>query len=68
MVTETLAETSEPSFISEALILIDEGLSNLQSRELISANEVADLLLDVRGLLTPSVEELGDEKVPVTAN
>jgi hypothetical protein len=44
--THTLDET-----ISEALALIDKGLGDLLHRELVSSNEVADLLLDVRTLL-----------------
>jgi hypothetical protein len=47
-VTETreLDET-----INEALAVIDKGLGDLLHRELVSSNEVADLLLDVRTLL-----------------
>ncbi|HEY2997816.1 MAG TPA: hypothetical protein VGJ43_04525 [Acidimicrobiales bacterium] len=37
--------------ISEALAVIDRGLGELGHRELVSSNEVADLLLDVRTLL-----------------
>ncbi len=38
--------------IDEALRLIDTGLSDLMHRELVSTDEVSDLLLDVRMLLT----------------
>ena len=37
--------------IDEALRLIDTGLSDLMHRELVSTDEVSDLLLDVRMLL-----------------
>ena len=37
--------------IDEALRLIDGGLSDLQHRELVSTDEISDLLLDVRMLL-----------------
>jgi hypothetical protein len=37
--------------IHEALAVIDKGLGDLMHRELVSTNEVADLLLDVRTLL-----------------
>lgn len=37
--------------IDEALRLIDGGLSDLTHRELVSTDEVSDLLLDVRMLL-----------------
>ena len=42
--------TSEP--INEALAVIDRSLAELLHRELVSTDEVADLLLDVRSLLT----------------
>lgn len=42
--------TIEP--LDEALALIDEGLGGLSERQLVSASEVADLLLDVRMLLS----------------
>ncbi len=38
--------------IAEALALIDRGLGEMMHRELVSTDEVADLLLDVRTLLT----------------
>ena len=47
-VTETRALDE---MISEALAVIDKGLGDLGHRELVSSNEVADLLLDVRMLL-----------------
>ena len=47
--------------IAEALALIDRGLGDMQHRELVSTDEVADLLLDVRLLLAspgPAAEHL----------
>ena len=38
--------------IAEALAVIDEALGRIMARELMSSGEVADLLLDVRTLLT----------------
>ena len=38
--------------LDEALAVIDEALAKLAQRELVSATEVADVLLDVRTLLT----------------
>jgi hypothetical protein len=61
--THTLDET-----ISEALAVIDKGLGDLLHRELVSSNEVADLLLDVRTLLAnPSSgsDDRDDFDVPV---
>jgi hypothetical protein len=42
----------DEAVIDEALRLIDAGLSDLLHRELVSTDEVSDLLLDVRMLLT----------------
>ena len=48
--------------IDEALALIDEGLGLTMSRELMSTNEVADLLLDVRTILSAAaVAESADD-------
>lgn len=44
-------ETREPKIITEALAVIDKGLAEMLHRELVSTDEVADLLLDVRTLL-----------------
>ncbi len=60
-VTETRALDE---MISEALAVIDKGLGDLGHRELVSSNEVADLLLDVRTLLAiPAPAEDRDDVV-----
>ena len=46
-----MTETREPTIIIEALAVIDKGLAEMLHRELVSTDEVADLLLDVRTLL-----------------
>lgn len=49
----TVTETLEAAqVIAEALAVIDRGLSEMQHRELVSTDEVSDLLLDVRMLLS----------------
>ena len=49
----------EPTEIAEALAMIDAGLGGLTTRRLVSSDEVTDLLLDVRALLsTPPTREL----------
>jgi len=58
----------DDAVIDEALRLIDGGLADLLHRELVSTDEVSDLLLDVRMLLTAAemasvVEPLIDEPV-----
>ena len=42
--------------VAEALALIDRGLGDMLHRELVSTDEVADLLLDVRSLLSTTPE------------
>jgi hypothetical protein len=59
-----VTETRElDEMISEALAVIDRGLGDLLHRELVSSNEVADLLLDVRTLLAnpPANDEARDD-------
>lgn len=46
-----MTETREPTIITDALAVIDKGLAEMLHRELVSTDEVADLLLDVRTLL-----------------
>ncbi len=53
--TETPAtdrETARAAVLIEAISVIDEALAQMMRRELVSSGEVADLLLDVRTLLT----------------
>jgi hypothetical protein len=49
-----MTETQELDGVAEAVAIIDRGLGEMMHRELVSTNEVADLLLDVRMLLTAS--------------
>jgi hypothetical protein len=51
-VTETREAEMANEVISEALTVIDKALAEMLRRELVSSGEVADLLLDVRSLLT----------------
>ncbi len=46
-----MTETTELDVISEAMAIIDRGLGDMTHRELVSTDEVSDLLLDVRMLL-----------------
>ena len=48
LVTET---ASPETVIQDALAVIDQALGTMQQRELVSTDEVADLLLDLRLLL-----------------
>jgi hypothetical protein len=49
----TMTSTKESQSIAEALAIIDRGLNEMQRRDLVSTDEVANLLLDVRVLLSP---------------
>ena len=49
-----MTDSRETAVISEALGVIDKALREMLQRELVSTGEVADLLLDVRSLLTAS--------------
>lgn len=49
--------------LDDALAVIDRGLSEMMRRDLVATSEVADLLLDLRSILTftpePAVEPAG---------
>lgn len=57
--TETVTETNVSDMITEALAVVDRGLGVMQHRELVSTDEVADLLLDLRLLLATANEPVG---------
>ena len=46
------ASESHDAVIAEALAVIDQALGRVSNRDVVSSGEVADLLLDVRTLLT----------------
>jgi hypothetical protein len=49
-------DTTVEDIIAEALVIIDQGLAQLLHRELVSATEAADVLLDVRSILAAAGE------------
>lgn len=51
--------------IAEAVALIDRGLTDILHRELVSTDEMANLLLDVRSVL---VTDLGEELIGGSSN
>ena len=64
MVGDVTESRALDEVISEALAVIDKGLGDLGHRELVSSNEVADLLLDVRTLLAnPAPTDRRDDVV-----
>ena len=52
-----VTEISKPDVIEEALAVIDQGLGQMQHRELVSTDEVSNLLLDLRLLLITNASE-----------
>jgi hypothetical protein len=56
----TMTQTREPKIITDALAVIDKGLAEMLHRELVSTDEVADLLLDVRTLLASTEEPVAN--------
>lgn len=50
--TDQRSDTNNEAVINEALGVIDGALAKMMRRDLVSSGEVADLLLDVRTLLT----------------
>lgn len=55
----TILETTEDhdaggisAAVTEALAIVDKALAEMLRRELVSSGEVADLLLDLRSILT----------------
>lgn len=63
MTDQSPATVTNEAVIDEALGVIDGALAKMMSRELVSSGEVADLLLDVRTLLTDSAVSLQAEPV-----
>lgn len=66
--TDERIDTSTEPVIAEAVSVIDGALAKMMQRELVSSGEVADLLLDVRTLLTAESGSLVDDHQPVTTD
>tara|TARA_Y100001970_G_C14255459_1_gene875025 strand:+ start:4531 stop:4722 length:192 start_codon:yes stop_codon:yes gene_type:complete len=56
--TETLQSSSTEEMIEEIRAIIDRGLGDTKSRQVIAASEVADLLLDLRLVLDSGETQL----------
>jgi len=52
-----VTETSELTVITEALSVIDNELLHLAARDMVTASDVTNLLLDLRLLLAPVAEQ-----------
>lgn len=49
-----MTETSELTVVEQALAVIDGELAHLAARDMVTATDVTNLLLDLRLLLAPS--------------
>ncbi|HWC11550.1 MAG TPA: hypothetical protein VG455_10035, partial [Acidimicrobiales bacterium] len=58
-----MSETLEGEVITQALEIIDRSLGTLHQRELVSAAEMSDLLLDMRSLLASEGSDLEFEQL-----
>ena len=58
-----MSETLEGDVITQALDIIDRSLGTLHQRELVSAAEMSDLLLDMRSVLASEGDPLGLEQL-----
>lgn len=52
-----VTDTTDAAVLSEALTVIDRSLAQLGARELVSAAEMSDLLLDLRLLLMAAEQD-----------
>ena len=66
--TDERIDSSNEAVITEALGVIDGALARMMQRELVSSGEVADLLLDVRTLLTAEPKGLIEMIEPITTD
>ena len=60
-----MTDTLESDAIAQALEIIDRSLGTLHQRELVSAAEISDLLLDMRSLLASDLTRLDQLEEPV---
>jgi hypothetical protein len=63
----SVTETSEQTVITEALAVIDDELLHLAARDMVTASDVTNLLLDLRLLLAPSAAPSSPEPEPLPA-
>lgn len=59
-----MTETSETTVITEALAVIDNELLHLAARDMVTASDVTNLLLDLRLLLAPAAVAATPEPQP----
>ena len=62
-----VTETSETTVITEALAVIDNELLHLAARDMVTASDVTNMLLDLRLLLAPSPVAVSPSPEPLPA-
>lgn len=59
-----MTETSETTVVEQALAVIDKELLHLAARDMVTASDVTNLLLDLRLLLAPAAVPASPEPLP----
>jgi hypothetical protein len=59
-----VTETSEKTVIAQALAVIDNELLHLAARDMVTASDVTNVLLDLRLLLAPALASARPEPLP----
>ena len=59
-----MTETSEATIVEQALAVIDAELLHLAARDMVTAADVTNLLLDLRVLLAPAAQSASPEPLP----
>ena len=59
-----VTETREMSVVDQALAVIDGELLHLAERDMVTASDVTNLLLDLRVLLAPAAAPVRPEPLP----
>jgi len=64
---DVVTDTSQSSIVKEALAVIDNELLHLAARDMVTASDVTNLLLDLRLLLSPAAEPTSPDPAPLPA-
>lgn len=61
---DDVTETSELTVIAQALAVIDNELLHLAARDMVTASDVTNVLLDLRLLLSPALSPARPQPLP----
>lgn len=59
-----VTETHDMNVVNQALAVIDDELGHLAARDMVTASDVTNLLLDLRLLLAPAAATVEPEPLP----